>query len=454
MTDTAQKTAPAPAPLAVEVFARFATGFSRAPLPAEVAHHAQRALIDWYASIYPGLDTPSVQALTHTLAEDLDRGTAQLVQGRAATLRAAALIQGTAAHAAEVDDSFRDAMYHPGAATIAAALAAAQSVKASGPEFLRAVVLGYEISTRIGVVMGRPHYQYWHNTGTMGSFGAAAAAASLLKLDEVAFANALAIAATFTAGLQQAFRSEAMAKPLHAGRAAEAGVLAAQLAAGGMRSSLDVLEGELGLGQAMSQGTDWSQIGATLRADFHITRLTFKNHIGCGHTFAAIDGALALQQEHGFGHADIERVQLGVYQPTLAIAPHVDPQNADQARFSLHYMVATALVHGSVRLSAFEPDRLNDPQTRALMQRIDKALDPDVDAAFPGRRGARVSITLRDGRQLTLLQPDRKGDPELPLSDADLEGKLMELAKPVIGELAARALLARIWQLHHSATLP
>ena len=212
-------------------------------------------------------------------------------------------------------------MYHPGAATIAAALAVAQTVGASGPEFLRAVVLGYEISTRIGVVMGRPHYRYWHNTGTMGSFGAAAAAASLLQLDEAAFAHALAIAATMTAGLQQAFRLEAMAKPLHAGRAAEAGVLAAQLAAGGMRSSLDVLEGESGLGQAMSEGPDWSAVGATLGSDFHITRLTYKNHIGCGHTFAAIDGALALQQQHGFTHADIERVDLGVYQPTLDIAP-------------------------------------------------------------------------------------------------------------------------------------
>ena len=454
MTHTAPAPAQVCAPLAVEVFARFAMGFAQSPLPPEVAHHAQRAVIDWYASIYPGLHTPAVLLLTHTLSEDLDRGKARLVQGRAATPRAAALIQGTAAHAAEVDDSFRDAMYHPGAATIAAALAVAQSVDASGPEFLRAVVLGYEVSTRIGVVMGRPHYKYWHNTGTMGSFGAAAAVASLLKLDEMAFANALAICATFTAGLQQAFRFETMVKPLHAGRAAEAGVLAAQLAAGGMRSSLDVLEGESGLGQAMGQGPDWSQVGTTLGNDFHITRLTFKNHIGCGHTFAAIDGALALQQQHGFGHADIERVQLGVYQPTLDIAPHAEPQNADQARFSLHYMVATALVHGSVRLSAFEPDRLNDPLTRALMQRIDKALDPDVDAAFPVRRGARITIILRDGRQWTRLQSDRKGDPELPLSDVDLEDKLMELATPVIGQMQARTLLARIWQLHQSATLP
>lgn len=439
---------------ATQVFARFAHEASQREVPPEVLHHAQRAVIDWYASLYPGLAMPAVRVLEATMAEDLDRGDARLALGRAATPRAAALINGTAAHAAEVDDSFRDAMVHPGATTIAAALAAAQATKATGVDFLRAVVLGYEVSTRIGVLMGSPHYKFWHNTGTMGSFGAAAAAASLLRLNEDAFAQALALAATFTAGLQQAFRSESMAKPLHAGRAAEAGVLAAQLAARGMRSSLDVLDGESGLGHAMSNGPDWSQVGATLGTDFHITRLTFKNHIGCGHTFAAIDGALALQQVHGFSHADIESVHLGVYRPTLDIAPHVDPQNADQARFSLHYMVASALVHGSVRLSAYESARLNDPATRELMQRITKALDPEVDAGFPGRRAARVAITLRDGRQLSHLQPDRKGDPELPLSDADLEGKLLELAAPVIGEPQARALLARIWALPTNPTLP
>ncbi|MES2718309.1 MAG: MmgE/PrpD family protein [Pseudomonadota bacterium] len=440
--------------LATQVFARFAREASQRALPSEVLHHAQRAVVDWYASLYPGLAMPAVQVLEATMADDLDRGSARLALGRAATPRAAALINGTAAHAAEVDDSFRDAMVHPGAATIAAALAVAQATQSSGADFLRAVVLGYEVSTRIGVVMGRPHYEFWHNTGTMGSFGAAAAAASLLRLDEDAFAHALALAATFTAGLQQAFRSEPMAKPLHAGRAAEAGVLAAQLAARGMRSSLDVLEGDAGLGQAMSDGPDWSQAGATLGTDWHITRLTFKNHVGCGHTFAAIDGALALQQAHGFSHADIQAVQLGVYQPTLDIAPHVDPQTADQARFSLHYMVASALVHGSVRLSAFEPDRLNDPTTRLLMHRIHKALDAEVDAGFPGRRAARVAITLRDGRVLSHLQPDRKGDPELPLSDADLEGKLIELAGPVLGADEARALLQRIWALTAHSGLP
>ncbi len=437
-----------------EVFARYAMVYREQPLSEAVLHHAKRAVIDWYASLFPGLSTESVGVLERTLAEDLDHGLARLALGRPATARAAALINGTAAHAAEVDDSFREAMYHPGAATVAAALAAAQLVRADGLQFLRAVVLGYEVSTRIGVAMGRAHYKFWHSTGTVGTFGATAAAASLLQLDEAAFAKALAIAGTFAAGLQQAFRKESMSKPLHAGRAAEAGLLAAELAGSGMSSTLDVFEGESGLGSAMSDGPDWSQIGSTLGRDFHVTRLTFKNHIGCGHTFPAIDGALELQRLHGFGHQDIERVHVGIYKPALDIACHVQPSTADEARFSLNYVVATALVHGSVRLSAYERDRLEDPATLDLMRRVEAVVDPVLDAGFPGRRSASVEIVLRDGRRLTHLQPDRKGDPELPLSDEELGSKLIELAAPTLGAAAAQALLARLWTLDRSETLP
>ena len=115
---------------ATQVFARYAAAFRQQALDYEVIHHAKRAVIDWHASVYPGLSTEPVRLLQEVLAEDLDRGGARLALGRAATARAAALINGAAAHAAEVDDSFRDAMYHPGAATIAAALAAAQSADA------------------------------------------------------------------------------------------------------------------------------------------------------------------------------------------------------------------------------------------------------------------------------------------------------------------------------------
>ncbi|AVS81855.1 2-methylcitrate dehydratase [Paracidovorax avenae] len=431
----------------IDVFARYASEFRDGRLSGEVLHHAKRAVIDWHAALFPGLDADPVPRLRRVLADDLDRGGARLPGGRAATWRAAALLNGTAAHAAEVDDSFRDAMYHPGAATVAAALATAQQLGTDGLGFLRGVVMGYEVSTRIGVALGRAHYRHWHNTGTVGTFGAAAATAGLLGLHGAPFGHALATAATFAAGLQQAFRMDSMSKPLHAGRAAEAGVLAAQLAAEGVTGSRDVLDGDAGLGRAMSDGPDWSTVGDTLGRDFHITRLTFKNHIGCGHTFAAIDAALELVRRHGLRPAGIRRVRVATYGPALDIACHQEPATENEARFSLRFVVATALVHGSVRLEAYTPQRLADADVRAMMARITAVVDPAIDAAFPARRSARVEIETMSGELQAWLQPDRKGDPELPLSDTELDGKFLELASPVLGAAGARALLVRLWSL-------
>lgn len=438
---------------ATEVFGCYAEQYKHQILPAKVIHHAKRAVIDWYASLLPGLASAPLAQLERVLSEDLDRGRASLGNGRAATARAAALFNGTAAHAAEIDDSYRDAMYHPGAATIAAALAASQDAGGDGLSFLRALVLGYEISTRIGVVMGRPHYRFWHNTGTVGCFGAAAAAAGVMGLSGSAFSHALATAATFSAGLQQAFRMDSMSKPLHAGRAAEAGLLAAQLAAQNVTGSLDVLDGKAGFGQAMGNGPDWSQVGETLGHDFHITRLTFKNHVGCGHTFAAIDAALALREKHGLKAQEIAQVRVDTYKTALDIACYERPQSANESRFSMHYVVATALAKGSVRLAAYELDQLHDPDTRALLERVEVHVDPAINAAFPGQRSARVEVVTLNGERLVHLQSDRKGDPELPLSDAELEGKFLELASPVIGDEAAAVMLRRLWSLESADSM-
>ncbi|HTO47397.1 MAG TPA: MmgE/PrpD family protein [Burkholderiales bacterium] len=431
----------------VERFAAFAEASRREPIAPEVLHHAKRAVIDWYAALLPGAAVPPATMLERAFAEELDRGEARLALGRRATVRAAALINGAAAHTVEVDDIFCDGIYHPGAPTIPGALALAQARRATGEAFLRAVIVGYEISTRIGAAMGRAHYKFWHNTGTIGCFGAAAAAAELLQLDTKRFAHALATVATFSAGLQQAFRMDSMSKPLHAGHAAEAGVTAALAAAEGVIGSLDVMEGEAGYGRAMGDGPDWDKALATLGRDFHITRMTFKNHACCGHTFAAIDGALAVQSKLGIAARDIERVRIGTYRAGLEVAHYEDPQTPAEGRFSLKYVVASALAHGSVRLAAFEPARLADPVTRELMRRVDVAIDPELDATFPGQRAARVSIAARDGRRAEHFQPTRKGDPDAPLCDRELEEKYLELAAPVIGAARARELLARLWRL-------
>ena len=420
------------------------------PLAPEVLHHAKRAVIDWHAALYPGAVVPPATLLEQALADELNHGEAFLALGKRATTRAAALINGTAAHTVEVDDIYRDGIYHPGAPTIAAALAMTHSHSSDGISFVRAVVVGYELSTRIGAAMGRAHYKHWHNTGTIGCFGAAAAAAEILKLNQKQFSHALATVATFAAALQQAFRMDSMSKPLHAGRAAEAGVTAALAAQAGVTGSLDCIEG---FGRAMGDGPDWEKALATLGRDFHITRMTFKNHACCGHTFAAIDGALEAKKKLGFRTDDIRSVSIGTYRAGLEVAHYEEPRTPAEGRFSLKYVVATALTHGSVRLAAFEDERLNDKTTRALMKKMTVALDPELDAAFPGQRAARVSIQLADGRSEEFLQPTRKGDPDMPLSDAELEEKFLELAVPVLGDGAARKLLERLWRLETQSTL-
>ncbi len=436
-----------------ERFADFAVGLRSAPLAAPVVHDAKRAVVDWHAALFPGAIVAPATLLERALAEELDRGNARLALGRAATMRAAALINGTASHTVEFDDIFREAIYHPGAPTIAAALAVAQNEGASGADFLRAVVAGYEISTRIGKALGRTHYRHWHTTGTVGSFGAAAATGLLLGLSRGQYAHALATVTTFAAGLQQAFRMDSMSKPLHAGRAAEAGVLAALAAREGVTGSLDAIDGEAGIGRAMSDGPDWVAACADLGQVFNVSTMTFKNHGCCGHTFAAIDGALALMIRSGRTAGDIARVRVATYQAALAVANNREAATAAQAKFSLAYVVAHALAHGSVRLDAFSPDRLRDPALRALMDRIEVSLDAELDAAFPGRRAARVEIEWQDGGRDSWLQPTRKGDPDAPLSDADLEAKFHELADPVIGAESAAALVGKLWRLE-SAGLP
>jgi 2-methylcitrate dehydratase PrpD len=428
--------------------ARYAVRDRDAPLADEVRHHARRAVLDWFAALLPGGVLPPATLLAEALEEEIGRGKARLYPGGAtATARAAALINGTASHTVEFDDIFRDAIYHPGCPTIAAALAAAQARGADGERFLRAVIVGYEVSTRIGVAVVPAHYKFWHTTGTVGCFGSAAAVATVLGLDERRVMHALATVATFAAGLQQAFRSEAMSKPLHAGRAAEAGLLAAFAAERGVTGAADVLEGPAGFGMALGGDPHWEKATQGLGRDYNITRMTFKNHACCGHTFAAIDGTLALRRAHGLAASDVRRVRVATYRTALDVTGRAASATPFEAKFSLPFVVASALVHGSVRLDAFTPERLADRAVNGLMKRVELSVDPGHDAAFPRRRAARVEIETADGRVLAHDQPTRKGDPDAPFTDAELTDKFFELATPVIGRARAGALLDRVWSV-------
>jgi len=427
--------------------ADFAVARRAAGLDAEVEHASARAVVDWFAATVVGSTMPPAQILAGTFVAGEGSGSCRLVpDGRRADVRTAALINATASHTAELDDIYREGIYHPGSPTVGAALAVAENTGASGKQLLRAIAVGYEVGDRIAAAVQPAHYTYWHTTGTIGTIGAAAAVAELLELDAERMTHALATATTMAAGLQQAFRVDTMSKPLHAGHAADAGVLAAMAAANGFTGAPDVLDGPVGFGMAMAGGPDWSQALAGLGGSWGITRPTVKNHSCCGHTFAAIDAVQELRAT-GLRPDDVEKMRISTYRAATEVAGKVHPTTGFEAKFSISYCAAAALELGTVRLRAFEDEQLANPGIRALLDRTTVDVEPDYDASFPGQRAARVVIVDRSGNEHVRVRKTRKGDPDDPLTDAELNEKFTELAVPVIGRDQSEALARSLWSL-------
>jgi 2-methylcitrate dehydratase PrpD len=200
----------------------------------------------------------------------------------------------------------------------------------------------------------------------------------------------------------------------------------------------------------LAQGPNWGLATEGLGEHYNITRVTQKNHGCCGHSFSSIDAALVLRQQHKIDPAQIKSIVVQLAGTPITLTGRFAPTTAYECKFSLPYVVAHALLYGSVRLNAFSPERITDPAIRDLMKKVTLSEDPAMTATFPKMRSARVLITLQDGRQVEQFQPHRKGDPELPLSDAELNDKFYELVSPVIGEPGAHSLLEQLWKIEAS----
>ncbi|MBH68264.1 MAG: 2-methylcitrate dehydratase [Rhodospirillaceae bacterium] len=433
----------------VSVYAEFAEAAAMMKLPEEVLHHAKRATIDWFASTLPGGQQVPAKLLKKTLAEEIGLGSSTLFPSGAKTSpRNAALINGAAAHTIEFDDIFRDGLFHPGSPIVAAALAAAEYKETTGDQFLRGVIAGYEVSNRIARAVVPTHYEWWHTTATVGFFGTATAAAVILQLDGEKTAHALATVGSMSAGLQQAFRSDAMTKPIHAGRAAEGGLLAAMMAAEGITGALDILEGERGFGNAMSSNVDWKAAVDGLGSDFTITKMTQKNHAACGHIHAIIDSINSIRESHDFKVDDVIRVRANSYKKAKEICCNPNPKTIYEAKFSAEYCSALAVKKGgALRASDFSKTHLNDPELKKIMELVELGIDECCESAFPRTRSARVELELKDGLTLRHFAPTRKGDPDHPLSDAELSDKFRDLVVPIIGKKSAELFIQKLWSL-------
>ncbi|WP_228206956.1 MmgE/PrpD family protein [Acinetobacter sp. LoGeW2-3] len=189
-----------------------------------------------------------------------------------------------------------------------------------------------------------------------------------------------------------------------------------------------------------------------LGTDYNVCKMTQKNHGCCGHTFAAIDGALEIRTQilnQNLKIEDVENITVRTYQTALNVTGNFDPESAFQCRFSLPYVVSHGFLHGSVRLNAFTDEQMASPETRELMKKLILESDDELTSKFPNQRAAKVKITLKDGQTFEHFSPCRKGDPEAPLTDEDLDHKFFELVEGVITTSQAKVLRDQIWNLEN-----
>jgi 2-methylcitrate dehydratase PrpD len=414
---------------------------------------AERLVRDWLASYVAGQAAPTGRILSAYGAGARDP-------------ESRAFLAAAYSHVTETDDLHRASVTHPGCVVIPVAWLLAWKLNRRGHAFLRSVLAGYEAMIRIGEALGPTHYRVFHNTATAGVFGAAAAAADLLELDEDRWVWALGNAGTQAAGLWQFNEEGAMTKPLHAGHAAASGLRAALLAREGFTGPEAILEGEKGFFRALCpDATPESVLAEAPSWKLHETSI--KPYPCCRHTHPAIDAALAVRARSvarapaGGAHRSSgdpgpttgplptsgplpSRVRILSYPAALDVTDRPNPGTPDEARFSLQWAVAGALLLGTPRLSTFQGPALGDPRVRALLDRITVEADPAFASAYPERWGGAVEVEAADGTIESERRDSATGDPERPLGDAELDDKLSDLLEQAgIGAARRHSILAQ-----------
>ncbi len=411
---------------------------------------AKRCVLDWLGAGFAGCALPAGIIAARLAVRLGGPAEAALLRGGRVACTGAALANGIASHVVEMDDLHRASVMHLGTVTIPAALALAEREHCSGRRLLEAIVSGYEVGARIAEASGPAHYRFWHVTGTAGAFAAASAASVIIDLSARETLNALGSAGTLSAGLWEFLTDGAMSKTLHAGRAAETGVLSALLAREGFTGAAAILEGEKGFLRAMAGGGDPARLTGGLGAGYRIDRNSFKLHAACGHTHPAIDAALELRRQ-GVKAAEIEEVRVRTFRTALDVTGIRDPRNSYQAKFSLPFCIALAFIRGRVGLDEFTPMTLADPSIRELAGRVAFEEDAAHTAAFPGEWRAAVVVACAGRRRREARVDAPRGSPENPASDEEIAEKFSRLSAGWVNPARREALIKGIATLDEAS---
>jgi len=429
--------------------AEYAAALRYPDLPAEVVQQAKECIIDTVAAGICGSALPWSRIVVEYAERTGPGGNCRILgqTGPAVQAPAAALANGALAHAFELDSLTRPgAGAHPGATVLPPALAIAQERGADGRSLIAAFVAGNEVMIRIGRATGHTNEaRGFHAPGTTGPFGGAIAAGHLLGLNSGAMTNALGIAGSLCGGLLEFARGDGgMVKRLHLGRASEAGVLAASLAAGGFAGPRTVLEGEFGFLRVFCTKWDTAELTRGLGEDYVVSTTVLKRYPCHATAHAAVRAARDLQTEHGFTDTQVEAITVTGTPRMVERHNILEPADQMLAQYSIPFSVALALCREARDPESWDETALADPQIRALCRLVKLMPDPGGEH---GGMASTVTIALADGRRL-----ERRSESGM-LEPGELADKFQRLTRAALGARPATALYERLQRLEEEEDL-
>jgi len=389
-------------------------------LPDDVADRARYLLLDYLGCLTAGSRTESAASVV-ALADDSPRGRA--------------LAMGTAAHSVELDDTHNAGSIHLGVVMFSAALPIAEARGLHDPAaFFSAVAAGYEMAARLAMAV-QPKYHYargFHPTSTCGVFGAAVTVSKLLGLSEEQLLSAVGIAGSMAAGSLEFLTDGAWTKRLHAGLAAQNGILAAELAQRGFRGPSTILEGRNGFIHGYTDAPRPELLTADFGKSFAILETSIKPHACCRYKQGPIDALLQIRAKHHVDYRDVRRIEVTILEAGAGLIAEpaerkFDPQSVVDAQFSMPFGAALALVHGRAGLNEYSEAGLRDPRVRGLLRKVIMTRDATLERNFPREWPARATVEMNSGDRYTASVRHPLGDPANMLSWDDLGEKFRSL---------------------------
>ncbi|WP_159912035.1 MmgE/PrpD family protein [Pantoea sp. 18069] len=429
------------APPITRILAEFVANHPSRGWSDAVEHEALRTFMNWLGCAVGAAHHESTQAAIRA-TQFLDPAEQALVLGTnvRVDMTNAALINGISSHTFDFDDTHLKTIIHPAGPVCSAVLALAEKLGSSGREVIDAVVLGIDVSCRIGNMMYPDHYDRgWHITGSTGTLGAAAACARLLGLDADKTQMALGIAASQPVGLREQFGT--MTKPFHPGGAAKAGLMSALLAKEGFTASPRALEAPRGFAQVVSTKYAWNEVTDALGQRFEISFNTYKP-FACGIVIhPSIDACIQLRDK-GVTAGNLERLDLRVHSLVLELTGKKEPKDGLQGKFSVYHGCAAGLIFGQASEDQYADDIVNRADMVAARGKVNAVIDNAISEA-----AVDATAHLKDGRQVHIHVEHAIGSLQRPMTDGNLETKFSNMANDILGKAQTRKLMDACWSL-------